>query len=174
MKLGNTLTALVLAPSVANARRWASAASLALVLAGAASASAQSPGYVYVANETLNEVDVLRASDHVLIASMPTIATPFGMAATQDGKQDLRLDLRRQEHLRVRCRNQRANLHTANWIGVARDHAHPGRQVSLCTGLQRERCPYCYDQRQHTDGGYPGRGSSSYGGLRRWRQVRLR
>ena len=87
MKLGNTLTALVLAPSVANARRWASAASLALVLAGAASASAQSPGYVYVANETLNEVDVLRASDHVLIASMPTIATPFGMAATQDGKK---------------------------------------------------------------------------------------
>jgi outer membrane protein assembly factor BamB len=88
MKSGNALAGSVLAPFVrAKARRWASAASLALVLTCAASASPQNPGYVYTANETLNEVDVLRASDHILIASMPTISTPYGIAATQDGKQ---------------------------------------------------------------------------------------
>jgi len=55
--------------------------------ASVASAAATNPGYIYVSNETLNEVDVLRASDHVLIASMPTIATPYGITATQDGKK---------------------------------------------------------------------------------------
>jgi YVTN family beta-propeller protein len=59
----------------------------AVVLAYAISAKAQNPGYIYTANETLNVVDVLRASDHVVIASMPTIATPFGMAVTRDGKR---------------------------------------------------------------------------------------
>ena len=39
----------------------------------AIAAKAQNPGYIYTANETLNVVDVLRASDHVVIASMPTI-----------------------------------------------------------------------------------------------------
>ena len=60
---------------------------LVVVLVFAISAQAQNPGYIYTANETLNELDVLRASDHVLIASMPTISTPFGVAATQDGKR---------------------------------------------------------------------------------------
>jgi YVTN family beta-propeller protein len=53
----------------------------------AVSALAQTPGYIYVANESLNEVDVLRASDRVVIAAMPTIATPYGIAVTQDGKR---------------------------------------------------------------------------------------
>ena len=53
---------------------------LVVVLVFAISAQAQNPGYIYTANETLNELDVLRASDHVLIASMPTISTPFGVA----------------------------------------------------------------------------------------------
>jgi DNA-binding beta-propeller fold protein YncE len=61
--------------------------SLGFVLACAISAQAQNPGYIYTANENLNVVDVLRASDHVVIASMPTIATPYGIAVTQDGKQ---------------------------------------------------------------------------------------
>jgi len=61
--------------------------SLGFVLACAISAQAQNPGYIYTANENLNVVDVLRASDHVVIASMPTISTPYGMAVTQDGKQ---------------------------------------------------------------------------------------
>jgi YVTN family beta-propeller protein len=60
---------------------------LGFVLACAISAQAQNPGYIYTANENLNVVDVLRASDHVVIASMPTIATPYGIAVTQDGKQ---------------------------------------------------------------------------------------
>jgi YVTN family beta-propeller protein len=32
-------------------------------------------------------VDVVRASDHVRIASIPTISTPFGVAITRDGKR---------------------------------------------------------------------------------------
>jgi YVTN family beta-propeller protein len=60
---------------------------LVVVLACAISAQAQNPGYIYTANETLNVVDVMRASDHVVIASMPTISTPYGIAASQDGKR---------------------------------------------------------------------------------------
>jgi YVTN family beta-propeller protein len=70
-----------------NARRLQWIVSLVAVLVCAISAQAQNPGYIYTANETLNVVDVLRASDHVVIASMPTISTPFGVAATQDGKR---------------------------------------------------------------------------------------
>ena len=62
-------------------------AAFALILIFVAPAQAQNPGYIYTANETLNVVDVLRASDHVVIASMPTISTPFGIATTQDGKR---------------------------------------------------------------------------------------
>jgi YVTN family beta-propeller protein len=61
--------------------------SLVVVLVCTISAQAQNTGYIYTANETLNEVDVLRASNHAIIASMPTIATPYGMAVTRDGKQ---------------------------------------------------------------------------------------
>jgi YVTN family beta-propeller protein len=53
----------------------------------AVSARAQTPGYIYVANGDLGVINVLRASDHVVIASMPTIDTPFGIAITQDGKR---------------------------------------------------------------------------------------
>jgi YVTN family beta-propeller protein len=60
---------------------------VAISVVSAAPAVAQNPGYIYTANETLNVVDVLRASDHVVIASMPTISTPYGVAATQDGKR---------------------------------------------------------------------------------------
>ncbi len=77
---GNTLR-----PRTAQRLQWI--ISLVVVLACAISAQAQNPGYIYTANETLNVVDVLRASDHVVIASMPTISTPFGIAATQDGKR---------------------------------------------------------------------------------------
>jgi DNA-binding beta-propeller fold protein YncE len=87
MKFGTASAALVLARVFASARRVISVASLAMVLACAGPALAQDPGHVYVANETLNEVDVLRASDHVLIASMPTISSPYGMAITQNGKK---------------------------------------------------------------------------------------
>ncbi len=44
-------------------------------------------GYIYVSNESLNTVDVIRAADHVRIASVPTITTPFGLAITGDGKR---------------------------------------------------------------------------------------
>jgi len=47
----------------------------------------QEPGYTYVSNESLNTVDVIRASDHVRIASVPTINTPYGLAITADGKR---------------------------------------------------------------------------------------
>ena len=77
---GNTLR-----PRTARRLQWIT--SLTVVLACAISARAQNPGYIYTANETLNVVDVLRASDHVVIASMPTISTPFGIAATRDGKR---------------------------------------------------------------------------------------
>jgi YVTN family beta-propeller protein len=66
---------------------YACIAASALILICATPAQAQNPGYIYTANETLNVVDVLRASDHVVIASMPTISTPFGIAASQDGKR---------------------------------------------------------------------------------------
>jgi YVTN family beta-propeller protein len=48
---------------------------------------AQRQGYVYASNESLNTVDVIRASDHVRIASIPTVTTPYGLAATSDGKR---------------------------------------------------------------------------------------
>jgi len=39
-----------------------------------------------VSNESLNTVDVIRASDHVRIASIPTINTPYGLAVTADAR----------------------------------------------------------------------------------------
>lgn len=47
----------------------------------------QHPGYIYVSNESLNTVDVIRASDHVRIASVPTVSTPYGLAITADGRR---------------------------------------------------------------------------------------
>jgi YVTN family beta-propeller protein len=42
---------------------------------------------MYVSNESLNTVDVIRASDHVRIASVPTISAPYGLAITADDKR---------------------------------------------------------------------------------------
>ncbi len=75
----------ILPPRTVHRLHWI--ISLVVVLACAISAQAQNPGYIYTANETLNVVDVMRASDHVVIASMPTISTPYGIAASQDGKR---------------------------------------------------------------------------------------
>jgi len=75
----------ILPPRTAQRLHWI--ISLVVVLACAISAQAQNLGYIYTANETLNVVDVMRASDHVVIASMPTISTPYGIAASQDGKR---------------------------------------------------------------------------------------
>ena len=47
----------------------------------------QHPGYIYVSNESLSTVDVIRASDHVRIASVPTISTPYGLAITADARR---------------------------------------------------------------------------------------
>src|SRR5215470_17241009 len=53
-------------------------------------APAQTPegtsGFIYVSNEGLQTVDVLRASDNVRVASVPTGNTPFGVAVSNDGK----------------------------------------------------------------------------------------
>jgi YVTN family beta-propeller protein len=87
MKSGNTLSALVLASVVAAGAHSSSLAQTASLQAEMTSATPAGHDYLFVANETLNEVDVLRAPDHVLIASMPTIPTPYGIAATKDGKR---------------------------------------------------------------------------------------
>jgi YVTN family beta-propeller protein len=88
MKFGNALSVLALATVVAAAAHHSTLAqTVAEKPAGGSLAATANPGYIYVSNETLNEVDVLRAFHHVLIASMPTIATPFGIAATKDGKR---------------------------------------------------------------------------------------
>jgi YVTN family beta-propeller protein len=47
----------------------------------------QHPGYIYVSNESLNTVDVIRATDHVRIASVPTISAPYGLAITADARR---------------------------------------------------------------------------------------
>jgi DNA-binding beta-propeller fold protein YncE len=60
---------------------------ICLTLAVSGSIRAQKAGYIYVANGVDNSVDVLRASDHIRIASMPTIPGPFGLTATRDGKR---------------------------------------------------------------------------------------
>jgi YVTN family beta-propeller protein len=60
---------------------------LLLVAITAAPCLARDSGHLYVTNESLNTIDVIRASDHVRIASIPTITTPFGMALTHDGKR---------------------------------------------------------------------------------------
>lgn len=48
---------------------------------------AQDVSHLYVTNESLNTIDVIRASDHVRIASIPTAMTPYGLAITRDGKR---------------------------------------------------------------------------------------
>src|ERR1700677_311701 len=60
---------------------------ICLVLAVGGSAEAQTAGFIYVADAAHSSVDVLRASDHVRIASMPTIQNPYGVAVTGDGKR---------------------------------------------------------------------------------------
>jgi YVTN family beta-propeller protein len=60
---------------------------LLLVAITAAPCLARDSGHLYVTNEPLNTIDVIPASDHVRIASIPTIITPFGMALTHDGKR---------------------------------------------------------------------------------------
>ncbi len=68
-------------------KRWALAICAGLLGITNGIAQAQDRGYLYVADESHSTLDVLRASDHVLIASMPTINTPYGVAVTQDGKR---------------------------------------------------------------------------------------
>jgi len=58
-----------------------------LILAVGGSVEAQRSGYIYVSNGTRSSVDVLRASDYVRIASMPTIAVPYGVAVSRDGRR---------------------------------------------------------------------------------------
>ena len=120
----------ILPPRTAQRLQWI--ISLVVVLACAISAQAQNPGYIYTANETLNVLDVLRASDHVVIASMPTISTPFGIAATQDGK---RVYVSTFDGKSIYAFDGETNtLVSTLQFGseLARDYAHPGRQVSVC------------------------------------------
>jgi hypothetical protein len=58
-----------------------------VVLISGSLCQGQHPGYIYVSNQSLNTVDVIRASDHVRVASVPTISTPYGLAITADGKR---------------------------------------------------------------------------------------
>jgi YVTN family beta-propeller protein len=60
---------------------------LLIAIASGSLCVAEDSGNVYVTNESLNTIDVIRASDHVRIASIPTVTTPFGMAITRDGRR---------------------------------------------------------------------------------------
>ena len=47
----------------------------------------QRQGYIYVSNESLNTVDVIRAAGHVRIASVPAVTTPYDLAMTAGARR---------------------------------------------------------------------------------------
>ena len=48
---------------------------------------AENGGHIYLTDGATNSVDVIRSSDHVRVASIPTAHSPYGLAITRNGKR---------------------------------------------------------------------------------------
>ena len=48
---------------------------------------AENAGHIYLTDGGTNSVDVIRASDHVRLASIPTAFSPYGLAITRNGRR---------------------------------------------------------------------------------------